>query len=385
MYGLIGIADLPLHKGKVPSWMLKLMEKMSKVLLEAIIEIYGPEGVIKGLSDPLWFQAFNNIIGMDWDSSGSTTVLTGILKSITWRNPELGIIVLGGKGKNARKIPEETEKISKIIDVDRDKIIKFSKLAARVDSSLFQDGYELYHHSIIISEKGDMIIIQQGMNLANRMARRYHIDKFTVEEPHSAVAGFPSTPLLNATVTESREARNTYVELISNEQPRKILDMLNEVNRIIKRIPSLDTFLGNSREEINIFKKAKKAYYIPIRPTPQLKKALENLSNFSPTNDIELALAPGLGPKVIRALALIADLILNVPTSTKDSVSHPLDPFAYAYAVGGKDRVPYPYNRKTVEKVILTLEEVVEYAKLGNKEKIKALLRLKRLLDYQTR
>ena len=376
---MVGIADLPLHKGKVPPWMLKLMEKMSESIIKVIVEIYGPDTLLKGLSDPFWFQAFNNVIGMDWDSSGSTTVLSGILKTITWRNPEIGIIVLGGKGEKAKEVSKEAEKIPNMFNIDPEKITKYSKLAARTDTSFLQDGYELYHHSVIVSESGKMIVIQQGMNLHNKLARRYHIDKFAVENPHSAIAGFISNPILNATLTESREARRAYIDIVS-EGPKKIIKLLSEANRMLKGISTIELFLKNY-DKPKISERPKKAYYKPIQPSLQLKRALEDLSNFSPNNDIELGLAPGLGPKVLRSLALIADLIYNVPTSTKDSLTHPLDPFAYAYAVGGKDRVPYPYNRKTVEKVILTLEEVVELAKLGKKEKLRAILRLRKLLD----
>ena len=325
------------------------------------------------------FQSFNNVIGMDWDSSGSTTVLTGILKTVTWRNPELGVIVLGGKGEKAKEVPEEVKRIPNIFNVDPEKIVKYSKLAARIDTSFLQDGYELYHHSVIVSESGKIIVIQQGMNLHNKLARRYHIDRFSVEEPHSAVAGFTSNPILNATLTESREARKTYIDIVS-DGPKKIIKLLAEANRILKGVPTLDSFLKND-DRTKLSKRPQKPYYKPVQPSPQLRKALEDLSNFSPSNDTELGLAPGLGPKVVRALALIADLIYNVPTSTRDSLTHPLDPFAYAYAVGGKDRVPYPYSRKTAERVILTLEEAVELAKLGRKEKLRAILRLRRLLD----
>ncbi len=372
---MVGTADLPLHKGKVPTWMLRLMERMSLAVLEAIVEIKGPESVINGLSDPFWFQAFNNIIGMDWDSSGSTTVLLGILKTITWKRPDLGILVIGGKGEKSRKVPEEADIASKIFDVDPDKIKIFSKLAARADSAFLQDGYSLYHHAVILSEKGSMVVVQQGMNPERKMARRYHIDKFSIEEPHSGVAGEVERNVLNATAKESRDARKAYLDLIY-EGSNKVLRMLSEANRILRGSPSLEEYLAG-----NFKRKVFKRNYKPVLPTPQLRKALEDLSNFSPTNEVELALAPSLGPKVVRALALVADLIMNVPTSSKDPVTHPIDPYLYSYAVGGKDGVPYPYDRKTAMRVIMTLEEAVNYAKIGNKEKLKALIKLKRLTE----
>ena len=144
-----GVAELPLHGGSVPRWMLKLMERMSGAIVEAIVELYGPGALIRGLSDPLWFQAFNNVIGMDWDSSGSTTVLLGVLKAVTWRKPELGVLILGGKGSKMLDVPEESVKAGELLGLDPSSIAKFSKLAARLDSVFLQDGYTLYHHSVI--------------------------------------------------------------------------------------------------------------------------------------------------------------------------------------------------------------------------------------------
>jgi Uncharacterized conserved protein len=79
---LEGIADLPLHEGKVPSWLASIMKRLSKAIIDVMIIEWGEEKVLERLSNPLWFQAFNNVIGMDWDSSGSTTVTLGILKEV---------------------------------------------------------------------------------------------------------------------------------------------------------------------------------------------------------------------------------------------------------------------------------------------------------------
>ncbi len=371
-----GTAELPLHDGRVPRWMLRLMERMAEAIAAAIVEIHGPEALVRGLSDPLWFQAFNNVIGMDWDSSGSTTVLTGVLKSVTWRRPELGILVLGGKGEKMLKVPDEAVEAERILGVDANLVRRASKLAARLDSSLLQDGYQLYHHTVVVSEKS-LVVIQQGMNPARSLARRYHIDRIVVEEPHSGVAGVPGAVELNATARESGEARRAYLDIVG-EGPRRILRMLAEANRILEGRPTLLDYTREARPRRPM---AARPYYRPVRPSPQLLRAIEELARSEPSSEVELALAPGLGPQVVRALALIADLILGVPTSTRDPVTHPLDPYLYAYAVGGKDGVPYPYSRKTAEKVIATLEEALEAAKLGSKDKLRAIMRLRRILD----
>lgn len=374
-----GVAELPLHSGSVPSWMLRLMERMSKSILEALVDLKGQDSIVLGLSDPFWFQAFNNIIGMDWDSSGSTTVLLGVLKSVTWSSPDLGVLVLGGKGSRMLQVPDEAREASRLLGVDGGYLARFSRLAARLDSSLLQDGYTLYHHSLVVSRSGLAVVVQQGMNVNVGLARRYHVDKFVVEEPHSGVAGEPGEAL-NATASESRVARKAYLDIVA-EGPRRMLRMLAEANRIVKGTATLDSTGGNVGGRRRLL--GAKPYYYPIEPAPQLLKAVEELSKYQPTSDIELALAPGLGPKTVRALALIADLIYNAPTSDRDPVTHPLNPYLYAYAVGGKDGKPYPYDRRTAEKTILTLEEALDRAKLGDREKLKALLRLRKLLPRE--
>jgi len=377
-----GVAELPLHDGKVPVWMLRLMERMSAAILEAIVDLWGPGAVVRGLSDPLWFQAFNNVIGMDWDSSGSTTVLLGVLKSVTWRRPELGVLVLGGKGSQMLRVPEEAIRAGELLGVDGGLVARFSRLAARLDSVFLQDGYTLYHHSVIVAEDGGIVVVQQGMNLEAGLARRYHIDRLAVEEPHSGVAGVPGVAI-NATASESRDARRAYLDIVA-EGPRRILGMLAEANRILEGRATLEDYTRTEARRGGRLVGVK-PYYYPVKPTPQLIRAIEDLARATPANEMDLALAPSLGPKTLRALALIADLIYSVPTSTRDPVTHPLNPYLYAYAVGGKDGVPYPYDRRTAEKVILTLEEAVNRAKLGDREKLKAIMRLRSLIPDELR
>ncbi len=159
---LEGIADLPLHTGKVPPWLALIMKRLAKAIVDIMVIEWGSEKVIERLSNPLWFQAFNNVIGMDWDSSGSTTVTLGILKEVISLDEE-GITVLGGKGKNALQVPEELKKLEGKVDADVRQLERASKLVAKVDSVLVQDNYTLYHHSLLLTKSGKWAIIQQGM------------------------------------------------------------------------------------------------------------------------------------------------------------------------------------------------------------------------------
>lgn len=367
-----GVADLPLHGGRVPAWMLRVMEKLAESIVRYMVEVRGPSAILAMLADPLWFQAFNNVIGMDWDSSGSTTVVTGVLKTVTWRDPSLGILVLGGKGARMRRVPEEAVEASRLYGVDPGVLERASRIAARADSSFLQDGYTLYHHTLILSSEGDYIVVQQGMNTRWGTARRYHVDRFQLEEPHSGVAGVAGRGALNATAKESGEARRIYLEILG-EGPSRIVRLLGEANRVARGQPSLLDYMDNGgaggvRDRI--------AYYKPIPLSRSLIRAIEQVASDSPISELDLALKPGIGPRLVRALALIADLIYGVPTSTRDPITHPLDPYLYAYAVGGKDKVPYPFDAKTAIEAIEFLREAVLEARIEGSLKARVLKRL---------
>src|SRR5436309_1827059 len=75
-----GVADLPLHGGRVPEWLAQRMTKLGTAITEVIIRDYGTSAFLSRLSDPFWFQALGAVMGMDWHSSGITTSVMGALK-----------------------------------------------------------------------------------------------------------------------------------------------------------------------------------------------------------------------------------------------------------------------------------------------------------------
>lgn len=381
---LEGISELPLHDGRVPPWLASIMKRLAKAILEIMVEEFGPGKVVERFSNPLWFQAFNNVIGMDWNSSGSTTVTTGILKEVTWKNPYLGVLVLGGKGRNARRVPEEIPRAVDLLGLrsDAGKLLeKASRLVAKIDSAMLQDSYTLYHHTLFIAENGTWAIVQQGMNPIRRTARRYHWfqDTCFYENPHKAVAGIKHDLVLNLVSHESRGARRTILDL-ARESPRSVVNEYSSLLNKLRGQRDILSYITPTRTgKIKYDCIEKIIVYQPLPLPKQLLEKLRKTFEVQPRNLDELLLIKGLGPKTIRALVLISDLIYNEPPSRKDPVNTPYDPFIYAYAVGGKDGVPYPVNRKDAEEVITTLVDIVNSAKIGQKEKLRALRNLSRI------
>ena len=361
-------SELILHGGKVPPHLLKRMKGIAKAIIDIMVIEFGPDLIVKRLADPLWFQAFNNVIGMDWDSSGSTTVVIGILKWLT-SEEDYGFYVVGGKGKQMLRVPDELEEVSKKINVDPLELSKASKTSARLDSSLLQDGYDLYIHSMIISEK-EWTVIQQGMNEKTSLARRYHVNRsnYPWKEPHEGVIG-KKGEALDLSSPISYENVKIAVD-VANERPSKILRLLKAALMASK---GQRTLTGKP-----VLPKAPR-FYLAVRPSPQLERALMKLYEFKPKRPEDFLVAPGAGPKVMRALALISHLVYSAEPSFEDPAV--LDPFAYAYAVGGKDGIPYPYDKRTADEVINILRNIIEEARLGQKEKLIALKGLARLVE----
>ncbi|MEW5694117.1 MAG: DUF763 domain-containing protein [Candidatus Hydrogenedentota bacterium] len=349
-----GIANLPLHNGYAPRWLFDRMVRLAKEIVKVIVTDFSPEELLRRLSDPFWFQAFGCVLGFDWHSSGITTTVCGAVKQgLKDINKELGIYVAGGKGKTSRKTPQEIENYCSILGIDSRPLVYASKLSAKVDNSAVQDGYQLYHHCFIFTTQGRWCVVQQGMNENNCYARRYHWFSDTlysfVNEPHNAVCCDLRKPSLNMVAAESIGSRDKSVE-IANIHPEKLT---KEVSKVLSlTLPQ--------RHEITIDDINSK----------RLQKILVSTYEQKPENYESLLGLQGVGPKTVRALALIAELIYGTKASYKD-------PARYSFAHGGKDGYPYPVNREVYDNSIHYLKECINSAKIEYTEKKKAFQRLK--------
>ena len=235
-----GHADLPLHTGTVPRWLADRMMVMGTLITESIIQNYGVDEVLVRLSDPLWFQSFGAVMGMDWHSSGITTsVMYALKRGLNPRAEELGLYVCGGRGKYSRQTPNELLEISEANGFDGDALVRNSKLVAKVDNNAVQDGFQLYQHNFILSKTGNWAVVQQGMNTDQKKARRYHwcsseLRSF-VEEPHTAIVGENHGKILNLTDKQASTARDTILEM-SRENPDRILTEITQIQKPASQI-----------------------------------------------------------------------------------------------------------------------------------------------------
>ena len=221
-----GYADLPLHTGTVPKWLADRMMRLGTLIIEALVLKYGKKEVLIRLSDPLWFQSLGAVLGMDWHSSGITTsVMYALKRGLNRRAKELGIVVCGGRGKYSRRTPEELQILADMTGMDGNKLINCSRLAAKVDGTALQDGFQLYQHNFILSDQGDWTVVQQGMNASEKKARRYHWSseklRSFVENPHTGVTGENQGLILNLTDINASSTRSKILSL-THENPDRI-------------------------------------------------------------------------------------------------------------------------------------------------------------------
>lgn len=331
------------------------MTKLAREISIAIVTEYGPQEMLRRLSDPFWFQALGCVLGFDWHSSGVTTTVCGALKEGTKDlQTDLGLFIAGGKGRTSRKTPSEIELVGPNLKTDAASLVYASRMAAKVDNTALQDGYQLYHHVFFFTRDGSWAVVQQGMNDINSYARRYHwlgeaVTNF-VCEPHAAICSQGKGDVLNFVATESEPARDTITQIVNEDKPDKLIEQL-------KKLQTLDLPQRHHLELQDIH---------PDR----LAKIFVHTYEQQPENFERLLGLEGVGPKTLRALSLISELVYDVPVSLRD-------PARYSFAHGGKDGHPYPVDRKTYDNSIEMLHQALEKARLGDTDKIAALKRLR--------
>ena len=345
-----GVADLPLHYGRVPSWLATRMVTLGTAIVESVVYQYGRPAFLSRLSDPFWFQAFGSVLGMDWHSSGITTSVMGALKKgLNARADELGIYVCGGRGRHSRDTPDELRALADQNNFDADALVRVSRLTARVDNNAVADGFQIYLHSFVLTADGQWAIVQQGMNEGSRLARRYHwhsesVHSFTAD-PHSAIVGEPAGTIMNLVDSRARPAQDALLSMARNRPTETLAD----VRRLT--MPARHSVRARDVDEKRLGAVLALAHQAELR----------DFASF--------LLLEQLGPRTLQSLALVAEVIHGAPTRFED-------PARFSFAHGGKDGHPFPVPLRVYDESISVLRRSLEAAKLGRTDKLHGMKRL---------
>lgn len=359
-----GVADLRLHPGRAPHWLVKRMIPMAGALSNFIVDEFGTAELLRRLADPVWFQALSNVLGYDWDSSGSTTVTCGVLKCALDFETH-GMVGIGGKGIASRRVPEQLRALEDY-GLDGARLVEISKAVAKVDSAGVQDGYQLYHHLFFVDAQETWTVVQQGLNPKNSDARRYHWSSEEthsyIDEPHTGlISGLVSDGALDMTSRLSDECRKVSIDIIK-EDPSRVRRYFEDLKSYGES--TLIPWLYDSGEKMTL-----PSY--KVIPTRMDWNAVRRAYETQPEDYERLLLMDGIGPATVRGLSLISEMIFGTAPSWSD-------PVRMCFAFGGKDGVPFPVPRKEYDKAIEFMEQALNDAKMGRKEKLLGLKRLRK-------
>jgi hypothetical protein len=345
-----GTADLPLHGGRVPPWLAMRMQRLGTAIVESIVLDYGAAEFLSRFSDPFWFQALGAVMGMDWHSSGITTSVLGALKrGLNLRAKELGIYFCGGRGRQSRRTPAELLEIGEQTGLDGAVLARASRLTAKIDNNAVADGFQLYLHSFVVTRDGNWAVVQQGMNDATGMARRYHWHSAAVRdfvcEPHTGIIGENEGTILNLVDRRARPAQEAMLTIASASPERT----LAEVRKLV-----MPRHHDVRAEDVDL---RRLGAVLAVSYERQLR-------DFA-----SLLLTENLGPRTLQTLALVAEVVHGAPSRFED-------PARFSFALGGKDGHPFPVPLKTYDESLRFLRTAVDRAKVGDTDKSDGLRRL---------
>jgi uncharacterized protein len=363
-----GSANLPLHGGRVPAWLATRMAALGRVIAEAIVQHYDRQELLRRLANPFWFQSFGAVMGMDWHSSGITTSVIGALKrGLAPIQAELGIYVCGGRGAHSRRTPLELASMGERTGLDALPLIRTSRLVAKVDSAVVQDGYDLYLHGFFASVDGDWCIVQQGMNPARREARRYHWQSEGMagffDTPHAAIEGRNVGAIINLADRDAAPSRQASLDLV-RQGPEPLIATLQRCTEY--RAGTFDLF---APEGSHLRMPAHHDVRAPDVDIKRLHATLAAAADRGPKDFSDLLLTPGIGARTVASVAFCAEVIHGTPCRFRD-------PARFALAHGGKDGHPFPVPLKVYDETIAVLKRAVSSAKLGRSEALEAIRRL---------
>ncbi len=352
-----GSAILPLHYGHPPEYLYRRMVKLGGIISDLIIERFGIEEYLEKISDPFWFHSLSLAIGFDWNSSGTTTATLSAIKEHYSGLKDSPVFILGGKGRHLGEMSRESEEIvssGAVSDSKMHRIMEDARRIARVDQNLLIDGFDLYMQFLVMDTRGKWSIVQQGMNPAMKMARRYHwISRTGLDFLNDGRNGI-STPwemdkVVDLTTRNSERNRRSMLE-IAREDPYRYR---------IKLTDGPQKTLDNFQSQQDVLRLDYRINWAKMR----------EIYEYQPSSFPEMAFMKGVGKSTIRALSYLAEVIYGEKPSFTD-------PVKFSFAVGGKDGVPKPVNVADYDRAIEFYSDVLR----GTRERDSTLENLARKL-----
>jgi hypothetical protein len=343
------------------------MTLLGTAITETVVHHYGRSAFLSRLSDPFWFQALGAVMGMDWHSSGITTSVMGALKrGLAPCADELGIFICGGRGRHSRHTPDELRSIAGRRGFDGDALVRTSRLTARIDNNAIADGFQIYLHNFIVTAEGEWAVVQQGLNDATGLARRYHWHSATVRDfvaaPHSGIVGAHQGTIMNLVDAQAKRAQSAMLTM-TEEPARTLRDAALVLAKPQKTATASGQLLMPFHHDV------RKDDVDLTRLGAVLAVANERvLHDFA-----ELLLVEKLGPRTLQSLALVAEVVHGAPSRFSD-------PARYSFAHGGKDGHPFPVPLRTYDESITFLRTSLDRAKVGDTQKLDGFKRLDRFV-----
>lgn len=342
-----GIAQMPLHYGHPPERLYRRMQELGGLICDLVTEKYGSGELLQRLSDPFWFHSLSLATGFDWNSSGTTTTTLSALKEYFSKSRDAEFFIAGGKGTTMSSVSSDFEKRVKggfIGEAESSQIRRRARALAKVDNNLLQDGYDLYMHFIMVSGKGEWIVVQQGMNSADRMARRYHWHHSSFQSRLDDGRDGISSEMIHEKV----------LDLSSSDSKGNRKEMLDVVRDDPWRYRNL--FSSGSQTTLDNKFSDGKQLRLDIRVD---WNRLRSIYETQPADFEELMNIKGSGKSTIRAVSMIARLVYGTEPSWRD-------PVEFSFALGGKDGIPKPVNYPDYDKTIEFYRELLGNLRHGD-------------------
>jgi len=272
-------------------------------------------------------------------------------KGLNPRARELGVYICGGRGRHSLQTPRELREIASRTGLDGEALVRTSRLTARVDNNAVADGFQIYLHAFVLTADGQWAIVQQGMNEASRLARRYHWHSATVRDftadPHAAIVGQHAGTIQNLVDGRARPAQQALLTIARQDPSKTIAD----VRRLV--MPAHHDVRGADVNERRLGAVLALAH----------ERDLADFASF--------LLLEQLGPRTLQSLALVAEVVHGTPTRFDD-------PARFSFAHGGKDGHPFPVPLRVYDESIAVLRRALDSAKVGQSDKLDGMARLDR-------